>query len=688
MPSGPSPRPPRWTADRLLAGWLLLLAVLSFLDRLAVRDTELTEWTDRDLLRAQGPLSSLEPMGAELSYGVGARIPGGAEALVLWPVERLLGDTLAALRWVTLIEGAGVALLGWLAWRLRGPLAGALTVLVASWLALGLATSRVLWNPSLVAPLVGAALAAAVWAVHRRDGRWLVPMGLALGLAGQMHLGAWLAGAGLWAGVAVARPPGWVRGTVGGALAAAATLLPYLLHELGTDFANTRLFAHQHVGATGGSAGEAWEDLTHLLTLVGAPYGGSTLEGGPTRWGWPGLGRPLVVLGVLGAGAAGVRRLRGSTPRDGLAGLLLLPALAVVGWLLWDTSMGLRAPNEARYAVSLVPVLALGLGLGTAHLLARVQGVARAVLVGWLVAATGAEAVGLGLVFRQETRDIRSLTWTRTLLDDVEQTQGWDVEEAARRTFVTGGHEPTIVPVHHLLRRRGATFGGSARPPCLVVLPDGGGLVRRGLELGAVAEERMAAWVAAPRALAAELVRGRGLVRYDPGEDRCPTSLAQRYVRLPTEELLLASAPTWEVGVAQAVGAPARRLWGVRLHDRPPADPGGRDALVLGVEVLDGDEGPEAVLHGDALRGKSYNDGFLRSARVRAPHLRLTGEGGEVRRVDLAQGVVGFPGAATPLVTPLPEASGRWTATLVLEVLPVEGDAGAVVEVALGEVAL
>jgi hypothetical protein len=77
---------PRGAPDAWALAWVLLaagLAVGTSLHELLGRHWEFVIWSDRGLVRSLVPWSSLPTSGAELSFGPGARIPGGAEAMLI-----------------------------------------------------------------------------------------------------------------------------------------------------------------------------------------------------------------------------------------------------------------------------------------------------------------------------------------------------------------------------------------------------------------------------------------------------------------------------------------------------------------------------------------------------------------------------------------------------------------------------
>ena len=171
---------------------VLGLVVLGVLYVVLNNDSFFNFWTDRDMVRSEMLLREFQWMGAELSYGSAARVPGGA-LHYLWVIPTLFSkDPDWSYKFCVLL-GMLSLIPFYRAMRASFGLAAAATstvVLLASPILFGTLTR--LWNPSFQAPFIILTFAFMIRIVAERDVsrfKWLVG---ALVLGMQMHMSTYL----------------------------------------------------------------------------------------------------------------------------------------------------------------------------------------------------------------------------------------------------------------------------------------------------------------------------------------------------------------------------------------------------------------------------------------------------------------------------------------------------------------
>lgn len=626
-----------------------LVGLVVLIARGTGRAFEYPLWSDRDLVRASEAWSRWIVTGAEMTYGTGARLPGGFEYTVLSLPLALTDDLLTVWRFQLGLEVLGATLLGLAVARRAGSLAGALAGVL--WFASpGLVDvgSRV-WNPGVVAAPLGLACAAWLVAVSERSPRWMLLWGVGIGLGLQGHATVGLVGGAQ--AVAFLLAGAGVRGLLLGLAGGLLTLVPYAAAEVANGFENTRaMFDQAYVTRPGSSLGVHGVG-PRLRVLV------ETIASGP--------GVALVaVLVVLGFGS---KRLP--------AGAVAATVVGFTAWVVVDQQADLFTIAGRRYTVPIVPAVATLAAFGVARL------VPRRPLLAVALAVAAAVAQAVPAVEHALTVSTTGWSWDskRVLLDDLRAATGLSLPELAGRTAIAGGsaERPAIhgeTGVDWLLAREGAAFPGSSPPPCLLVVgnpvaaPHGG---VDGLDPATVAfllgRGRGAADTVT--VLGRERRDGYVLVRYTLGAQRCPTVLVDRY--LPSDDELAAWRAVRDLQGSTAVdlaagGAGIRAA--VRVEVPLPWEGVPPDVVAALVEVR-GDAGAvTARLASNQLRGRAYNDGFYRTQYLDSPALRLEGDTGTVE-VPIAVGLVGNQHQLPPLATTVPVPAGRWRATLVGNVL-------------------
>ena len=272
--------------ELLAFGAILVVAAVLRLGDLGARGTwDADQGHDMLVLRALVLDGRIPLLGPPTS--IGDFHHGMLYYLLLAPAAALTrADPVAVTTWIALGGIAAVAVTGWLARSIAGPLAGLIAALLLAVSASAVEESTFIWNPNLIALSSSIALAAAWRAWSTGRARWWVVAGAAAVVTMQCHvLGAILtpvvAGllvadvrrrrrAGDRAGAtAVARAAlGWLAILVG-------SYVPLAIHELGSDASELRAA----VAFLSGAAGSSGIGLPIRIPIVGLRVLGWPLAG-------------------------------------------------------------------------------------------------------------------------------------------------------------------------------------------------------------------------------------------------------------------------------------------------------------------------------------------------------------------------------------------------------------------------
>jgi hypothetical protein len=603
----------RW--ERVGAAVVLAVAASALGRRLVEGAFLWLMWADRDLVRStQWPLPVV---GAELSYGAGARVPGGAvHALMGLPLALGAGPT-GVYRFMVALDLAAAAWLAWAVWRAAGPGAAAVAVAVVALSPIAADNLATLWNPGFL-PLA----ATAVWlgvVAALRGGRpgWLVGAALALSIGAQLHLSMALLGLGLAA--AVAWTPGAARVSGWAMLALVAPYGPYLVAEARSGWPNTALLLAQRQVADAVSTERlALDNAVPLLGFLGGAGGGVSHAAA------------AIVAVAAAVGLWGLRRERA------VAGALVAVGV-VLAYHLVDANIQLGLEGTGRYLQVMLPGLAGLVAVGVA---------AAARERPWLWGVVGAGFLVLGAAWHEaHTRRARHpLEFGRlaAAVEGLAAERGSAAEVLGRTVLLTRSRDGWRWSADDALEwfLDGEPFPGSLPGPCVALVVGDADPAEAVATLGATAV----------RAL--EQRDGLTVVTYDR-DGLCPTSLADRYLLSPQEAQLAEAyeALPADVGVELGPNATAVALDALRRAEGPAA---------VRVALLLERDGRRLVLHSNQLRGLAHNAGFYQAAR--AERLELVLRGDREHRVRLGGGPVGLGGVATPLRAELP--AGRWSVTL------------------------
>jgi hypothetical protein len=680
-----------------LAEWagLLLLGVLAVLYIVLDNDSFFNFWTDRDMVRSEMLLKEFQWMGAELSYGSAARVPGGA-LHYLWLLPTLVSkDPELSYQFCVLLGMLSLVPFYWAIRRSLG-VAAALTatmVLLASPVLFGTLTR--LWNPSFQVPFIILAFAFLVRLVgerHTGSFKWMVA---SLVLAMQMHLSTYLLVMCIALALLLTRTRIPWREAAYATLLTLLLLLPYLVGEAISGWDNLR----QMVGSQGKGAvrptslvhglsynpdnvGDVWrwyllafgmnDDLpaTPLTSLSSWLLNLSILAGGLYTLlaiaHWLEWGKPVARgLGIACGGAHG-RILVAA----------LIPVLVGFLYFSYSPQVELVVYGSARYLMFAIPGLAIIAGLGVAALVAvaRESVPARAVLA--LPVATGIAVPAWAL-----SDSLRALDkpWNKPgrdfmgSLDQIAREMKWDLADTVARSSVLRRHDrsddrwrfESIFGIGYELHRTRTPVPFSRKGECAAYLTQGAAVYGdKGISRAAL--ERSFE----QPGLALEIVRQKKLVndllvvyRRLDGAGHCFTTIANRYVLSDEEKVMVE-----RYGKVPLAGAEPTTATLDRGEHGFILNLGQGIYAMLKVALRDGQLAAE--LHSNQLRGDTYNGGFLDIGMIANPRLVFASPVRDATTIPIVPGLVGAKGTSTPLEIVHELPAGTYDIAFEAEVYP------------------
>ncbi len=659
--------PLEWVGIVGLMGLAVLYVILD-------NDSFFNFWTDRDMVRSESLLREFQWMGAELSYGSAARVPGGF-LHYLWVIPTILSKDPELSYQFCVLLGMLALIPFYLALRQSFGAMAAVTatvVLMASPVLFGTLTR--LWNPSFQAPFIILTFAFLVRLLaerHTPSFKWLVAS-LVLGM--QMHLSTYLLVICVVIALVVTRTRIPWRSGLAALAITVVLLLPYLAGEMATGWDNLRQMlgsqgrgAVRTFGLTRGflynpdNVGDVWRWymlgfemndnlpavplqtalswLLNLSVIIGGVYTALALAY------WLEWGKPIArVLGVPCGGAHGR--------------VLFAAALPVlVGFLFFSYSpqVELVIYGSARYLMFAMPGLAIIAGLGAAALLAvgRSKTLVRGVLAAPLIAAIAVPAwalVGslrsLDKPYTQPGRDFMGA------LDQVSREMLWNLPDTVARTTILRRREAgsdrwrfeSIFGIGYELHRTGTSVPFSRKGNCVAWLTNGSktygdrgmtaealerSFQQPGLKLNIVRQKRMSSDL---------------LVVYQrlDGLGYCFTTITNRYVFSDEEKAMFERYGRLREATAEPMTATVKSdEKGFLLNI------GNGIYGMLKFGAADGKLALE--FHSNQLRGDTYNGGFLDIGMIAGPRITLTPKSGDPVVIQIETGLVGGKGTFTPI---------------------------------------
>ena len=374
---------------------VVLAAILRFVD-LPTRGTwDADQGHDMLVLRDLVQGGSIPLLGPPTS--IGDFHHGMLYYLLLAPAALVSGaDPTAVTAWIALGGVVAVAVTGWLARAIAGPIAGIVAALLLAVSASAVEESTFIWNPNLIALSSSIALAAAWHAWQTRRARWWVVAGAAAVVTMHCHvLGVILTP--VIAGLLVADlrrrrdagQEGGRRAVLGAAgawlLLALLSYVPLAIHEVGSDFSELRAA----VAFLTGGGGPAAVSLPARVPIVLLRVLGWPLTGLITAAPIPTILATVVVitLAVWRGWLVPATDERFAVRWLGLGLLWTVIALAIGASSLATVVLGL--PNDHYHAFA-DPMVAVLVGVGVAALLRRASAPAITLAARLAPAAIGA----------------------------------------------------------------------------------------------------------------------------------------------------------------------------------------------------------------------------------------------------------------------------------------------------------
>lgn len=622
----------------LLAGWVLT-------QRLSWAHFSYLMWADRDLLRGTHFFSEWPSTGAELSYGSGARIPGGFLYLLMGAAQALHDDPRSVMRLALLLDTFAVTIVAWLAWRLRGPMAAGF----AACLYLGTPVLQEqlgqLWNPAFTTLFVALSLGLAQVAVVRRQPLVMGVVAWVAALGAQAHLTV-----GLWGALLLLTCLAWSPRQAGRGMAwaiAGTTLayLPHLIDELRLGFPNTRLMLEQTPvqGVTLRSLGQSLADSWPLIEAFSLrPTDDPSTLWTIARW----LPFPLAAAGIA---AALRRRQRPLWRLPASLGAILVGVGALL--ILSPHIFGM-----VRYLGILLPAFVWLAAVGAVSTV-RLGG-AQHPITGAALASLLTLAVGRAAIDALPARGGHQWSALKHDLSQVRDRLQTDAAGVVGRYLhlrgdpSDGANWAAVHGVEYWLHQQGTRFQGSQPPPCAFKVsrapddpPPDAEWIAELLELPASSVTILEHHLLQP---------GEHLLIYAPQTlPLCPTSMLNRYVTTSEEALLIHRWPTFPIDRAERLST---TRWGLALR-------ASSDAPLRAAVLLEIDPSGHTTLHSHQLRGNAHLEGWFATTMLHRPRIRLRERtsGDEVVQ-ELYQGWLGHRLAAPPIRATLDWPSGSWEA--------------------------
>ncbi|MFM9941885.1 MAG: glycosyltransferase family 39 protein [Hyphomicrobiaceae bacterium] len=674
---------------------IALLAILAVLYIILDNDSFFNFWTDRDMVRSESLLREFQWMGAELSYGSAARVPGGFLHYV-WVIPTLFSkDPDLSYKFCVLL-GMLSLIPFYMAMRNSFGAVAAITatmVLMASPVLFGTLTR--LWNPSFQAPFIILAFAFMIRVIgerHTASFKWMVAS-LVLGM--QMHLSTYLLVMCIVAAMLVTRTRVPWREAAAALGLTLLLLAPYLIGEMATGWDNLR----QMLGSQGRGAVRTFslgKGLLYNPDNVGDVWRWYMLSFGMndnlppvpllSAVSWA-LNLSLCIGGVytlfalahwLDWGKTITRAL--NVPCEGAWGRTLVAALVpvIVGFLYFSYSpqVELVIYGSARYLMFAMPGLAIIAGLGAAALFAMARDVALLRLVLSLPVLIGILVPAWALADSLRALDKPWNTPGRDFmggLDQISREMNWSLGDVVGRTSILRRHDTgsdrwrfeSIFGIGYELHRTRTAVPFAVKGQCAAWLTNGWGVYGdKGMSLAALErsfeQPGLKLSIVRQKRFSSDL-----LVVYtrQDGNGSCFTGIANRYVFSDEEKAMFARYG--KVPLASAESTKETVPAGAQGYI---LNLGQGIYAMLKLNHAQGKLGLE--LHSNQLRGDTYNGGFLDIGMIANPQLILTPQSGNPIVITIDPGLLGGKGTFTPLRQQHDLPAGSYKITFAAEVYP------------------
>jgi Dolichyl-phosphate-mannose-protein mannosyltransferase len=674
---------------------LTVLATLAVLYIVLDNDSFFNFWTDRDMVRSELLPKEMQWMGAELSYGSAARVPGGA-LHYFWFLPTLISkDPKLSYQFCVALGMASLIPFYWAMRRSFGVTAAVTStmVLLASPVLFGTLTR--LWNPSFQAPFIILAFAFLVRLLgekHTASFKWLV-VSLVLGM--QMHLSTYLLVVCVVLALIVTQTRIPWREALWALILALLLFAPYLYGEAMTGWDNLR----QMLGSQGRDAvrsasltrgimynpdnvGDVWRwymlafDMNDnlppspLATTVSMVLNLSILVGGVytalALAYWLEWGKPIARWLNIACGGGHGRVLVAA----------VIPVLIGFLYFSYSPQVELVIYGSARYLMFAVPGLAIIAGLGAAALIsiAREQRFVQAILVLPLLVGVGMPAWALGLSLRALDKP-----WNTPgrdfmgSLDQVSREMKWGLAETVARSSILRRHDASddrwrfenIFGIGYELHRTKTPVPFAVTGACAAYMTEGGKVYGdKGMTLDALQrsfeQPDLKLEIISQKRMNADLLV---VYRRLDGPGYCFTTVSNRYVLSNEEKVMAERYGKVGEGLAETTTVtiePRERGYILNLGQGIYA--------MLKLAYLDGKLAVE--LHSNQLRGDTYNGGFLDIGMVANARLVLSSSTRGPVTLPIETGLIGGKGTFTPIQAVFDLPPGIYDVAFEAEVFP------------------
>ena len=546
---------PRLVSKSYLFAFVALCIVVATLYALIGDSFHVSMWAGRDIYRAMNMWHVFETTGAELYRGPGARIPGGAQVMLLW-VTSLAGDPVINNYILqTLLALTGSVLVGM---SLRKMGLGVMVLATFLFLAspVFFEIHHKIWNPALSTLFLGGFYYFSLRAIYYNDQvpRWSAPMAfLCIAIAQQFHLSMvllYIPMAVLW--VLIRDRLSWSIALMSLFFSVVA-FLPHIIHEFINGALNTRLIGLQDDVAEG-TLMPSLNVLHDIFKNHILGYAGNWKEF---------LAYPVIIsvgfsCAVLSVGVA--LRRRASISHCEWQSIIFLSSIIFVCLTFYGVFGKLKFPvgSSSRYIYFALPAFTLLASWGYFHILnyiaiIRYGQIIRSVGLICLVTIGILHTTNLfyihNLLINAKSR--HSYNLLKSIPNDIQSKHDWSLSDIYSRTSLfklIRTKEPRIIwrpgllSSINLLRTNEHPQDSSADGPCVALILQGEldinekiiqekdivPLLVRGMPMGFTPD----------RIIGTRIAKTHILVDYLPSKQGCLMSFANAYALSTSEQIM------------------------------------------------------------------------------------------------------------------------------------------------------
>lgn len=656
------------------------------------------EWADRDMSRSADLVGEFQTTGAELAYGAGARLPGGALHYVMAIPMAFSDDPAMVHAFMLGLNLLAVALMFFSLRKNHGLLAA--IVASAAYLTSENLYDNIyhLWNPGFLPLFTISAYLLFMRTIRSGKGLDFFLFVFFVFLAVQMHLSAifillaaviclcifHLADHGISPAKAFSAICSTILLIIMGA---AAALFPHIVDEAINDFPNTRLFFLQkHLDMI--KEGDTVPIRLHYLwNILGQFKGMTTINPEkiaflPLRWllelamGLFTLLAGLFMPILFGAGL--IKKFKSPVlglSREQARSFMFVSTAMLIGGLYFafDPIDLLSRSGGWRYVFYLLPAFCIMAGIAFQALADKLADMGRSKTVAALCLSAILSIGWLSVVTIGHFEKYRDMKFTHSywneLFENIQKETDWTIGQVAGKvqlaeydsasgTFAAGLEDP----IAWRLMREGLEYPGSAPTPGAVYVQDGKPFFDGRKDAEQALTELLTHFGQGLKPIRHSFFNNDLFVIYGRDKRRAYTSFSNRYRRTGRERLIDRHMRDIE---------PGGHLPVVYGKDEQGVIASLGSDIYIYVQLEKADGNTRAVLHSNQLRGHAHGSGKFHDGTIMDPVLIWKNiEDGSETITPIATGAVGRYGVFTPLGTEkLQLKPGKYTLTFKADVV-------------------